>query len=156
MADNDTTLDASGAQVTYASDDISSVKYLRVKSALGSDGTFRRDDPGECTPHQAISAASTNATNVKASAGHVEYIICSNLNAAARYLKVYDKATAPTVGTDTPKMTIHLPATGQVQIVFNRPAYFSLGIGYALTTGIANSDTGAVSASEHAVNIGYN
>lgn len=156
MADNDTTLDASGSTVTYASDDISSVKYPRVKQALGADGTFRRDDPGESTASVTISAASTNATSLKASAGHVEYIIASNLNASARYLKLYNKASAPTVGTDTPVMVIRLPAAGQVEISFNRPPYFSLGIAWALTSGIAHADTGAVSASEHAVNIGYN
>lgn len=36
-------------------------------------------------------------------------VVTSNINAAARYLKLYNKASAPTVGTDTPVLTIPLP-----------------------------------------------
>jgi hypothetical protein len=95
---------------------------------------------------------------VKASAGQVGYIICSNINVAARYIKLYDKASAPTVGSDTPVFTEVLPgsATGG-GIALNIPAgiSFSNGISFALTTGMAVADTGVVAASEISVNIGY-
>jgi hypothetical protein len=39
---------------------------------------------------------------VKASAGQVYSLFVSNINAAVRYLKLYNKASAPTVGTDVP------------------------------------------------------
>lgn len=56
------------------------------------------------------SAATTNATSVKATAGNIYTITLSNNGAAAAYFKLYNKATAPTVGTDTPLDVITIPA----------------------------------------------
>jgi len=55
------------------------------------------------------SAATTNATSAKASAGEVHVILATNTTATVKYLKLYNKASAPTVGTDTPILTIALP-----------------------------------------------
>ena len=99
MADTDTTLDASGATVTYATDDISSVKYPRVKVTAGVDGTARRDLAFECSMYHLVAANSTNAVNIKASAGHVTHVQCSNINAAIRYLKFHNTAGTPTAGS---------------------------------------------------------
>jgi hypothetical protein len=108
------------------------------------------------TPGKLVSAASTNGTNIKASAGTLGYISASNINAAARYLKIYDKASAPTVGTDTPIATFLLPAGAMTSIALPPQGIkCTAGIGIALTTGIADNDTGAVSAAEHVVNYGY-
>lgn len=106
-----------------------------------------------------ISAASTNATSLKGSAGQVYTIYAHNINAAVRYLKLYNKATAPTVGTDTPVLTLPIPAAatgnGFVLDTGGIGIEFTTGIAYALTTGIADSDTGAVAANEIAVTILY-
>lgn len=106
-----------------------------------------------------LSAASTNATSVKGSAGQVYTVIAHNINAAVRYLKLYDKATAPTVGTDTPVMTLPIPANaagaGFVLDTGGMGVAFSLGIGLALTTGVADADTGAVAANEIVINLLY-
>lgn len=106
-----------------------------------------------------LSAASTNATSVKASAGQVYTIYAHNINAAVRYLKIYNKASAPTVGTDTPVLTLPIPGnaagagfaldTGGMGIAF------ATGIALALTTGIADADTGAVAANEIVINLLY-
>lgn len=111
---------------------------------------------GSSTTHHAISANTTNATSVKGSAGTVHCLQVSNINAASRYLKLYNKATAPTVGTDTPVMTIMLPPNSN-QVIPTGPygIRFSTGIAYALTTGITVADTGAVAASEHSIGIFY-
>lgn len=114
---------------------------------------------GGSTPYKLISAASTNATSVKASAGTLYSITASNINAAARYLKIYNKASAPTVGTDTPVLVFLIPgntAGAGTNIPIGLPGYeFTTGIAFALTTGAADSDTGAVAASEIIVNLGY-
>lgn len=114
---------------------------------------------GGFTPHAAISAASTNATVVKASAGVIGYIAVSNINAAARYLKLYNKATSPTVGTDVPVATFVIPgnaAGGGTNIpIPDVGMSFSTGISYALTTGITVADTGPVGASELSVALGW-
>lgn len=93
-------------------------------------------------------AASTNATSAKTSAGTLVGVIGYNAAAALRYLKLYDKASAPTVGTDTPKLTIAIPATTAFSIDFPRGLSFALGIAYALTTGSADADTGALTAAD--------
>lgn len=102
------------------------------------------------------SAASTNATVTKGSAGTVWSIIASNINAAVRYLKVYNKATAPTVGSDTPVLVIPIPAGGTVQFDGGSNGIrFATGIGWALTTGAADSDSTGVAASEHKIAMTY-
>src|SRR5262249_42175090 len=95
-----------------------------------------------------VSAASTNATVVKASAGQVYGWFLSNTNAAARYCKIYNKATAPTVGTDVPILTLLIPAGGAANTEFSNGIAFATGIGLALTTGATDADTAAVAANE--------
>jgi hypothetical protein len=106
-----------------------------------------------------LSAASTNATSIKASAGQVYTIYATNLNAAVRYLKLYNKASSPTVGTDTPVMTLPIPASttgaGFVLDTGGMGITFSNGIAMAITTGVADSDTGAVAANEIVINLLY-
>ena len=102
------------------------------------------------------SAASTNATSTKASAGTVWSINASNINAAARYLKLYNKASAPTVGTDVPVIVIPLPAGSNTSVAFGaNGARFSTGIAWALTAAAADSDTTVVSVNEHKIAISY-
>ena len=116
---------------------------------------------GGLTPYKLIAAGSTNATSVKATAGQLYEIVAENFNTAIRYLKIYDKATSPTVGTDTPIWTIAIPpasASGQVGGVSKTiPKGIALasGLAIALTTGLADSDTGAVNANDVVLNLGY-
>jgi len=111
------------------------------------------------TPFKLVSAATTNATNVKASAGVVYGIYASNVNAAARYLKMYNKASAPTVGSDTPVHTFIIPGNtagaGTNIPVPTRGINFSLGISFALTTESTDAGTTAVAANEIVVNLNY-
>ncbi len=102
------------------------------------------------TISRVLSAASTNATSVKASAGQVYTVYAHNINAAVRYLKLYNKASAPTVGTDTPVLTIPIPGNtagaGAVLDTGGMGIAFGTGIALAITTGVADADTGAVSS----------
>lgn len=115
---------------------------------------------GGYTPGKLNSAASTNATSVKASAGKLGWVSVTNINASPRYLKFYNKASAPTVGTDTPVLVLLIP--GNANGSGNNPAIppqglnFSTGIAFAITTGAADSDTGAVALNDIIVNYGYN
>lgn len=118
----------------------------------------RPQTAGGLSMHKTISAASTNATSVKASAGQVYSVQCFNKNAAPRYLKLYNKASAPTVGTDTPVKVLMIPGnTAGAGFVhsWEKGLAFGTGIAFALTTGIDDSDTGAVGASEIAANLDY-
>lgn len=114
---------------------------------------------GGYTPGMLISAATTNATNVKASAGKLGFCVVTNINAAVRYLKFYNTAAAPTVGTDVPVLVFAIPgATTGGGIAVPIPPQglnFTTGLSFALTTGVATADTGAVAANELVVSYGF-
>lgn len=75
---------------------------------------------------------------------------------SVRYVKFYNKATAPTVGTDTPLLTIPLVPGGGANVEYNVGIDgFALGIGVGATTGVADNNTGAPSANDVIVNIFY-
>lgn len=111
---------------------------------------------GGCTPAKLISAASTNATSVSAVAAQVYSLQVINFNAAARYLKLYNKASAPTVGTDVPVQTLAIPPNSTTGGGFVLPIgvgmEFTTGFAFAITTAAADADTGAVAAGEVIVN----
>lgn len=113
--------------------------------ASGGLSSFRR-----------LGTATTNAAVVKASSGLLYGWQVSNVNAAVVFLKFYDKATAPTVGTDTPKLTILVPGAttgGQAPLQLPAGISFSAGISIALTTLVADADTTAVAANEQIVHV---
>lgn len=120
--------------------------------------TLKPGTSGGLTISRTISAASTNGTNVKSSGGQLYWAFVSNINAAVRYLKFYNKATTPTVGTDTPVLTLAIPGNAAGAGFTIGPECglaFGTGIGFGITTGVADNDTGAVAANELVVNLGY-
>ena len=136
-------------RVTLASDTTANTNpFLMTQVASAAQGAG--------STHHLISAASTNATSVKASAGTIGTLQVSNLNVVTRYLKLYNKASAPTVGTDTPVMTILIPPSANLFLDCGATGIrFTTGIAYALTTGITVADATAVNASEHSLGIFY-
>lgn len=110
------------------------------------------------TPHFVVAANSNNSTNLKASAGTVYSIQTSNINASTAYfIKLYDKATAPTCGTDTPVAGYVIPpSNGGNNATIAVGKKFTLGIGYCVVTGIANNDNTSVPAATILVNVDYN
>lgn len=109
------------------------------KALAGSNGL---------TASRILSAATTNATSVKASAGKFVTLDVFNMAAYDVFLKFYDKASAPTVGTDTPVWTVPLKAGTGYSNQFLVGKYFATGIAYAITKLQADSDTTAVAASD--------
>jgi hypothetical protein len=93
------------------------------------------------TQTRVVAAATTNATSLKAAAGNIAAIDLFNVAAYMVFLKLYNKASAPTVGTDTPVWTIPIPASGGFSIDFSQGEYFSTGIAFAITKLQADSDT---------------
>lgn len=92
-------------------------------------------------------AATTNAGTAKASPGYLHAVTAYNAAASARYLKFYNKASAPTVGSNTPVLTIALPPAASFSFNF-AGLYFSAGIAFAMTTGAADADTGALTLAD--------
>jgi len=109
---------------------------------------YRASATGAATMARVAAAASTNSTNVKASAGRVVGYHFTNNTAAAKYIKLYNKASAPTVGTDTPVTTLILPASSQIFAQFVGGLSFATGIGYGITGAVADNDTTAVAAND--------
>lgn len=110
--------------------------------------TWDRQKKASAVSRIASSAATTNATVAKASAGDLFAVQGYNTTASVVYLKLYNKATAPTVGTDTPIKTIAIPPNAPIpsNCAWANGLYFSTGIAYALTGAAADSDTTAVAA----------
>jgi hypothetical protein len=169
-ADNFLSNPGSGGN-TFASDDISSVHYSRIKLIHGADGTNDGDvasaNPlpvriapiatGGCDVFRSIDLDETEE-EAKGSAGTLYGILFSNLATSTRFLKLYDNTLAgTTVGSTTPKLTLALPgnASDDVSGVFAFPGgvAFGTGITAAATTGILDSDTGAPGTNEVVVNL---
>ena len=116
---------------------------------------------GGSTQYSLVSAASTNATNIKATAGVVYSIQVFNNGSSLGYLKLYDKATTPAPATDNAvlKSTIIIPhgsgAGAGVVVSLPVPKKFTSGIGFAITGAIATTDATSVAASQFVVNIDY-
>jgi hypothetical protein len=110
---------------------------------------------GGTTPYHLISAASTNATNVKASAGQLYGFEVSNTNASARYIRFYDTSASPTVGTTTIKKTVQIPGNATVIRAYPVGLKFSSGIGFSVTGLMADSDTTAIGAGDVSIDLDY-
>ena len=141
----------SGTQVwrfklgTYATEPIPASQVTATQAVSGAV-TSSLQTP---TAHSLISAASTNATSVKTSTGTLYNIMVSNTSASARFLKLFNKASAPTVGTDIPYLTVTIPANSYIPIPFGTLGYRpSLGIAYSITGAAADNDTTVIGVNE--------
>lgn len=106
------------------------------------------------TPYILNSAASTNGALILTGTSGLQAFFATNTGAGAAYVKLYNKATAPVVGTDVPAMILVVPAAvSGVPGVCTLPIGFSgfrfaLGLGIAITGGAADTDTTAVAAGQ--------
>ena len=96
-----------------------------------------------------------SGVNIKSSPGQIYGWFLFNRASSVRYVKLYNKARGPSVGADTPFMTVPLPAGGGANVNFTSGITFSQGIGVGATTGVADGDAGAPGANEVIVNIVY-
>lgn len=126
-----------------------------VAPSVDSFGNIKTK-PASPTSFNLNSAATTNATSVSGSPRTVYSIVAGNINAAARYLKLYDKAAAPVVGVDTPVLTIPLPAGDVRQVSFGALGHrFANGVALAITAAAADADVTAVAAGDLKVTVDY-
>ena len=109
------------------------------------------------TVHTLTSAATTNATSVKASAGRVTALVLTNLTGTVFFFKMFQKATAPTVGTDIPVLTVSVPvsAVPYVLPLSDLGLQFGTGIAYSITNLIADTDATAITAGACKVMMNY-
>lgn len=127
---------------TYATEPVPAIQT----HAVTGSGNFTVI-PGNGTNYNLTSAAATNAAIVKSSAGTLSEISVFNPSAATVYVKLYNKSSSPTVGTDVPTVTIPVAAGTLVSLEFGQLGKrFSSGIGITITGGAGATDTTAVAA----------
>lgn len=103
-----------------------------------------------------VCAASTNATSVKGSAGKVYKYRIFNSDTVGYWVKFYNKATAPTVGSDTPVETCWVPAGGGYIVDSSTGDPYTTGIAFATTLLATDADTTVVTnANKLVVNLHY-
>jgi hypothetical protein len=117
-------------------------------NAIGDVGIqFRANATGAASGAHVVSAASTNPTVVKASAGRVLGWCLTNTAASIRYVKFHNQATSPTAGAGVVR-TIGIPAGQTVALALLGGIAFTTGIAITIVTGAADSDAVAVAAND--------
>jgi len=119
-------------------------KLLSLLFLLACQPALAQAPPGTPAPVSYLSTASTNSTLVQAGLTTVKAIVPINTTATIAFLKLYDKATAPTCGTDTPKWRIPVPVTTSPQVIIvltPQGISFTNGFGFCLTGAIADNDS---------------
>lgn len=120
---------------------------------VGVQTAVPRTSGGYSTFHLA-SAASTNATSVKASAGQLYGYTLLNTNASIRYLAFHNTAGTPTAGSSV-FFKMGIPALGGANVVFPAGVAFSTGIAITTITGAADNDSTGVAANDLIINLWY-
>jgi hypothetical protein len=117
-------------------------------AAIGDVGQqYRANATGAASGTHIVSAATTNATVVKASAGRVLGWHLANTTASWRYAKLHNQTTTPTAGSGVVR-TIGIPPNGVADFALEGGIAFSTGIGLTIVTGSADADATAVAAGD--------
>ncbi len=145
-ADNDVTI-TSGTITTLTN------PLAAGTNAIGNVGLIPRASGGVSNSHL-VAAGSTNATNVKASAGQLFAVTVYNAAAAARFVKFHNTAGTPTAGTGVVK-TFGVQAGVAFRWASSIGVAFSTGIAFTTVTGIADADGNAVTASDLVIDVEY-
>lgn len=122
---------------------------LTTLSTVTSSGT----PAAPATPYILNSAATTNFNLVLTGSSGLHAFYASNTGATAAFVKLYNKATAPT-SSDVPAMIIPVPAAvsgvpGVATLPIGHQGFrFALGLGIGITGGAADNDTTAVAANQ--------
>lgn len=122
-------------------------------NTVGNVGVIPRTTGGLTTFHL-ISAGSTNATVVKASAGQLFGWFIYNASTAHRKVAFHNSASSPTAGASI-FFTLSIPPGGGANVMSDIGIAFSSGIAITTTTGIADADNAAVTASDLNINLFY-
>lgn len=123
--------------------------------------TLQTAPSGGASQYSVVSANTNNSAAIKPGTGTVYGLQLGGIGSAPAYVKLYDKATAPTCGTDTPVARFIIPAAstaangGGSNISIPLGLSFSTGIGICIVTGIGDSDNTAVAASTFIVTVEF-
>lgn len=110
---------------------------------------------GGSTPFHALSAASNNSTSLKGSAGLLYGYSISNTTASIRWVKFYNKASAPAPATDTVVWAEQIPANATVIATFPEGMGFATGIAFAAVANASDTDNTSIGAADLSIDIRY-
>lgn len=161
ISTNNGTAGAGVLRTVLASDGtaISTTGFMSVKLDQTTPGTTNGvslvpTTTGGLTTYHLVSAGSTNATVVKASAGQLYGYYIFNANAAARKLVFHNSASSPTAGASV-FFSVVIPASSGANVEFSQGLAFSTGISITTVTGTADSDNTAVASGDLIINLFY-
>lgn len=100
------------------------------------------------------STADTNKAVAVESDATLNGIIVANGSAEARYVKLYNKASAPALGSDTPVIVVACPAANTIQLQGINES-FSKGIALAITKKQVDTNEEAVAAGDVSLTLQY-
>lgn len=104
--------------------------------------------------YRLTSAATTNKKAAITTDAILNGIIAANGSAEARYVKLYNKATEPALGTDTPLIVVAIPKESTVQLSGINES-FSAGIALAITKKQLDTNEEAVAAGDVSLTLQY-
>lgn len=136
----ETLVELTGAQGTSNASSALSVLIAGGSVGLTSTALAPSTTAGGTNIHKMLTAATTNGANLKTTAARVYGYHYANTTAAWKYVRLYNKASAPTVGTDSPVMVIPLPPNSAVTAEMAYPAAFATGLSIAVTGGSPDLD----------------
>ena len=145
--------------------DVSSISNIKMDISGFSGGTLsygvvesqKERIKGTHLRSRLLSAGSINATVVKGSPAKLYRVHVYNNSAAVKFLKLYNKTSAPAPGTDTSLLIEKIPIapnSGRV-LEYDEGFAFPAGLSFAITGAIADNDATAVTASDVEVTIFY-
>jgi hypothetical protein len=122
---------------------------LVAGSALFGDVAqqYRGSATGAASGTHLVSAATTNPTVVKASAGRLLGFVLANNAATMVYVKFHNQTTAPTAGTGVVR-SVGIPAGRTITFSLEGGIAFSTGIALTTVTGAADANNTAVALND--------
>jgi hypothetical protein len=108
---------------------------------------YRANATGAASGTHLVSAATTNPTVIKASAGRLLGFVLTNNAASKVYVKFHNQTTAPTAGSGVVR-SFGIPAGGTITFSLEGGIAFSTGIALTTVTGAADADATAVALND--------
>lgn len=133
------------------------VQSAQLPAALTAGGNLKvalQDEVPSLDFHR-VSAGSTNAEVVKASAGKLYGVKGFNNAAYPIFIKFYNKATAPNPASDAVIRTVACQSGLRFDDAIPKGLAFATGIGIAVVKGIDDTDATAVLASDVVYDVDY-
>ncbi len=154
-ATNIVTLGTSGATIGALAAGSAVIGALAAGSNLIGQVNVAPRTTGGCTMYHRKATGDTNLVSIKGSAGQIYGLHVVNRAGAERFVKLYNKASAPVLLSDVPVIVIPLRAGETAVISEINGMAFSAGIAMAITGGIGDTDTTALTANDVVLNLRY-